>query len=46
MGHAAAEMAHAGEFEFLVENADFATALADLRAVLRASRLMTGRQRR
>ncbi len=44
MGHASAEMAHRGEFDFLVCNQDFATALADLRAILRASRLMTARQ--
>ena len=41
MAHAEAEIAHAGEFDFIVENADFDTALADLRAMLRASRLAT-----
>ena len=44
MAHAEDEMAHAGEFGFTVENADFDTALADLRAVLRAARLATSRQ--
>ncbi len=44
MAHAEAEMSHAGEFDFIVENADFETALADLRAILRASRLATARQ--
>ena len=44
MAHAEDEMAHAGEFDFTVENADFDTALADLRAVLRATRLATSRQ--
>jgi guanylate kinase len=37
-------MGHAGEFDFLVENVDFAVALEDLRAILRASRLAAGRQ--
>jgi guanylate kinase len=44
MAHAEDELAHAGEFDFLVENADFDTALADLRAILRASRLASARQ--
>lgn len=44
MAHAEAELAHAGEFDFVVENVQFETALADLRAILRASRLMTARQ--
>ncbi len=44
MAHAEAELTHAGEFDFLLENADFDTALADLRAILRASRLATVRQ--
>ncbi len=43
MGHAAAEMAHGAEFEFLVKNIQFTTALADLQAILRASRLATAR---
>jgi len=43
MAHAEDEIAHAGEFDYLVENAEFETALADLRAILRASRLATGR---
>jgi guanylate kinase len=44
MAHAEAELSHASEFDFLVENADFDTALADLRAILRASRLASFRQ--
>jgi guanylate kinase len=37
-------VAHAGEFYFIVENADFETALADVTAILRASRLASSRQ--
>lgn len=44
MSHAEAELSHAGEFDYIVENADFETALADLRAILRASRLAAFRQ--
>ncbi len=44
MALAEAELAHAGEFDFIVENADFQTALADITAILRASRLASGRQ--
>jgi guanylate kinase len=44
MEHAEAELAHAGEFDFLVENETFETALADLKAILRASRLASARQ--
>jgi guanylate kinase len=44
MAHAEAELSHAGEFDYIVENADFETALADLRAILRAGRLATFRQ--
>jgi guanylate kinase len=43
MAQAEAELSHAGKFDFQVENADFDTALADLRAILRASRLATAR---
>jgi guanylate kinase len=43
MGYAEAELAHAGEFDFLVENETFGTALADLKAILRASRLTVAR---
>ncbi len=43
MAHAADEMAHAGEFDFAVENITFDTALADLSAILRASRLAVSR---
>ncbi len=44
MEHAQAEMAHASEFDFIVENENFDTALADLKAILRASRLAAARQ--
>ena len=44
MEHAGAEIAHAGEFDFIVENRDLDVALADIRAILRASRLATFRQ--
>lgn len=44
MAHAQDEISHAGEFDFIVENEDFDTALADLRAILRASRLASSRQ--
>ncbi len=44
MARAADEMSHAAEFDYIVENADFAAALADLRAILRSSRLATARQ--
>ncbi len=40
------EMSHHGEFEYLVVNDDFAHALADLRAIVRAERLRGMRQRR
>lgn len=39
MEQAETELAHQGEFDFIIENRDFETALADLRAILRASRL-------
>ncbi|WP_298284424.1 guanylate kinase [Acidocella sp.] len=44
MAHAEAEISHAGEFDYVVENHDLDVALADLRAILRASRLATSRQ--
>ncbi len=44
MAHAEAEMAHAGEFDHVVENADFETALAALRRILGESR--AARERR
>jgi guanylate kinase len=43
MAQAENEIAHAHEFDFLIENATFETALANLRAVLRATRLATHR---
>jgi guanylate kinase len=44
MARAEDELSHAREFDYLVENADFDSALADLRAILRAARLATKRQ--
>jgi guanylate kinase len=44
MSHAEEEMSHAHEFDYLVENIDFATALEDLRAILRANRLASFRR--
>ncbi|WBO60111.1 MULTISPECIES: guanylate kinase [unclassified Acidocella] len=44
MQHAEAEISHAGEFDYIVENHDLDVALADIRAILRASRLQTKRQ--
>jgi guanylate kinase len=44
MVHAEAEIGHAGEFDYIVENRDLDVALADLRAILRANRLATFRQ--
>ena len=44
MEHADAEISHAGEFDFIVENSDLDVALADIRAILRASRLASFRQ--
>lgn len=39
------EMNHAGEFDYVIINKDFDTALADLAAIVRASRLRLARQR-
>ncbi|HYP62600.1 MAG TPA: guanylate kinase [Acidocella sp.] len=44
MRHADAEISHAGEFDYIVENHDLDVALADIRAILRASRLASFRQ--
>jgi guanylate kinase len=44
MAHAEAEISHAGEFDYIVENSDLDVALADIRAILRANRLATFRQ--
>jgi len=41
MREAAAEMSHASEYEYLVVNEVFTQAVADLRAIVRASRLRT-----
>jgi guanylate kinase len=39
------EMRHCGEFDYVIINQDFATAVADLAAVIRASRLRSAQQR-
>jgi guanylate kinase len=39
------EMHHCGEFDYVIINQDFATAVADLAAVVRASRLRAAQQR-
>ena len=44
MAEARSELDHQQEFDFIVENSDFDAALADLRAILRASRLAAYRQ--
>lgn len=44
MHHAEAEISHAPEFDYIVVNQDLDVALADIRAILRASRLQTSRQ--
>jgi guanylate kinase len=44
MQHAGAEISHAPEFDYIVENHDLDIALADLRAILRGNRLATFRQ--
>jgi guanylate kinase len=46
MAAAVSEMSHYVEADFLVVNDDFATALADLRAIVRCQRLATPRQAR
>ena len=43
MAEAEAELAHQSEFDYIIENRDFDIALADLRAILRASRLAAAR---
>ncbi len=44
MTEAAAEWSHQSEFDYIVPNHDLDHALDDLRAILRAARLMTSRQ--
>ncbi len=44
MAEAAAEISHAAEFDYVLVNEDFDTAVAETRAVLQASRLATSRQ--
>jgi guanylate kinase len=42
MDRAEAEISHAGEFDFVVENADFDKALGELRGILNESRGLRG----
>jgi guanylate kinase len=42
--NAAEEMSHAAEFKYAIINNDFEDALQDLRAIVRAERVATGRQ--
>lgn len=44
MRDAEAEMSHYAEFDFLVVNDDFATAVAELRAIMTSQRLLMARQ--
>ncbi len=44
MRDAVAEMSHFGEFDYLVINDDFETALADMRSIIRSRRLRQERQ--
>ncbi|MNJ80934.1 Guanylate kinase [compost metagenome] len=44
MREAVSEMVHYDEYEFVIINDDFATALEDLKAVFRANRLQRGQQ--
>jgi guanylate kinase len=39
------EMRHSGEFDYVIINQDFASAVDDLSAIVRASRLRSGQQR-
>jgi guanylate kinase len=39
------EMRHCGEFDYVIINQDFAAAVEDLSAIVRASRLRTAQQR-
>ena len=45
MAQAVAEMSHYAEYDYLIVNDDFDTALADLKTILRAERLRMGRQK-
>ena len=38
------EMRHCGEFDYVIMNQDFATAVDDLSAIVRAARLTAARQ--
>nr|MBP7547661.1 guanylate kinase [Corallincola sp.] len=44
MAKAVAEMSHFDEYDYLIVNDDFATALDDLAAIVRAGRLVRGLQ--
>ncbi|AUV03488.1 guanylate kinase [Phytobacter ursingii] len=44
MAQAVAEMSHYAEYDYLIVNDDFDTALGDLKTIIRAERLRMGRQ--
>ncbi|MGL9774631.1 MAG: guanylate kinase, partial [Sodalis sp. (in: enterobacteria)] len=45
MAQAVAEMTHFAEYDYLIVNGDFNSALLDLKAIIRAERLCLGRQK-
>lgn len=45
MAQAVAEMSHYAEYDYLIVNDDFDTALSDLKIIIRAERLRMGRQK-
>ncbi len=45
MAQAVAEMSHYAEYDYLIVNDDFDTALSDLKTIIRAERLRMGRQK-
>jgi len=45
MAQAVAEMSHYAEYDYLIVNDDFDTALSDLKIIIRAERLRIGRQK-
>lgn len=44
-GQAVAEMSHYAEYDYLIVNDDFDTALSDLKNIIRAERLRMSRQK-
>ena len=45
MAQAGAEMSHYAEYDYLIVNDDFDTALTDLKTIIRAERLRMSRQK-